>query len=132
MVSEETNENRRLQEDPEPYNIILKNVQDSSEHHYSYQEPGRAQSEWEKKRATVSNSKMIENVHNSLAEILKLPSYKCFNEQLQICLKQMKKIKSLSKEAEDIKKKQMEIFEPKHTITENKAQWRGSTAERRE
>lgn len=43
---------------------------------------------------------------------------KCFSEQLCICLKQIKKketkqkeIKSLSKETEDIKKKQMAIFE---------------------
>lgn len=44
---------------------------------------------------------------------LKQPSEKCFNEQLQTWLKQMKKVESFSKERENIKKNQMKIVELK-------------------
>ena len=47
--------------------------------------------------------------------------FKCFNEQLQTRLKQVKKkIETLSKDTRDVMKNQIEILEQKKTITKLK------------
>lgn len=55
-----------------------------------------------------------------LTEHFKAAVIKCFNKQLWTHLRQREKRESLSKEKEGIKKNQIDILEPKNTITRMK------------